>query len=306
MTTGVVVMAYGTPRSLGDVEAFYTDVRRGRPPSPEQLAQLVGRYAAIGGVSPLNDRTAAQVRALGAALDALAPGAYRVAYGAKHARPSLEEAVDALADEQVDGIVGLVLAPHFSRLSVGEYLERAERRAAARGVGFAGVASWHDDPALVEVLGERVAAERSALVARVGEPVEVVFTAHSLPERILASGDPYPDQLAETATLVAAAAGVDHHRIAWQSAGRTAEAWLRPDILEVLPVLAAAGATGVLVCPAGFTSDHLEVCYDLDVEARAAADRLGLGFARTASVNDEPRVMAALARQVDAAAGSTR
>ena len=303
MTAGVVVMAYGTPGRLEDVEAFYTDVRRGRPPSAEQLEQLVARYRAIGGVSPLNERTAAQVAGLAAQLEARQPGGFAVAYGAKHAEPRIEQAVEALAGHGVDRLVGLVLAPHYARLSVGEYLERAATTAGAAGVAFAGIEHWHDEPALVAVLAERVADERARLVATVGEPVEVVVTAHSLPERILSTGDPYPAQLAETARLVAAAAGLDHHGVAWQSAGRTADTWLGPDILEVLRTLAAQKVAGVVVCPAGFTSDHLEVCYDLDVEARALAERLGLGFARTASLNDEPRVLAALAARVaDAAA----
>ncbi len=298
MTAGVVVMAYGTPGRLEDVEAFYTDVRRGRPPSAEQLEQLVARYRAIGGVSPLNERTAAQVAGLAAQLEARQPGGFAVAYGAKHAEPRIEQAVEALAGHGVDRLVGLVLAPHYARLSVGEYLERAATTARAAGLAFAGIEHWHDEPALVAVLAERVADERARLVAAVGEPVEVVVTAHSLPERIVSTGDPYPAQLAETARLVAAAAGLDHHGVAWQSAGRTADTWLGPDILEVLRTLAAQKVAGVVVCPAGFTSDHLEVCYDLDVEARALAERLGLGFARTASLNDEPRVLAALAARV--------
>ncbi len=298
MTAGVVVMAYGTPGRLEDVEAFYTDVRRGRPPSAEQLEQLVARYRAIGGVSPLNERTAAQVAGLAAQLEARQPGGFAVAYGAKHAEPRIEQAVEALAGHGVDRLVGLVLAPHYARLSVGEYLERAATTAGAAGLAFAGIEHWHDEPALVAVLAERVADERARLVAAVGEPVEVVVTAHSLPERIVSTGDPYPAQLAETARLVAAAAGLDHHGVAWQSAGRTADTWLGPDILEVLRTLAAQKVAGVVVCPAGFTSDHLAVCYDLDVEARALAERLGLGFARTASLNDEPRVLAALAARV--------
>lgn len=302
MRTGVVVMSYGTPERLEDVEAFYTDVRRGRPPSAEQLAALTERYRAIGGVSPLGQRTAAQLDALHGALEAAEPGRYLVRSGAKHARPKIEEAVDALAAGGADQLVGLVLAPHYSRLSVGEYVERARTRAAAHGLPAAFVEDWHDEPALVEALADRVRRGVADLLARTGEPLEVVFTAHSLPERILASGDPYPGQLAETARLVAAAAGLVHHRTAWQSAGRTGEAWLGPDILEVLARLAADGVVSVLVCPAGFTSDHLEVLYDLDIEARQLAERLGTGFARTPSLNDDAQVMAALARRVAAAA----
>lgn len=303
MTTGVVVMAHGTPAGLEDVEAFYTDVRRGRPPAPEQLETLVARYRAIGGLSPLNERSAAQVAALAGALEALEPGGYLVRYGAKHARPRIEDAVGDLAALGATRLVGLVLAPHYSALSVGEYLGRAREAARAASLPASFVEHWHDDEALVAVLAERVRAGAGELLERSGPPLEVLFTAHSLPERILAAGDPYPGQLAETARLVAGAAGVERWRTAWQSAGRTSEAWLGPDVTAVLGELAGDGVASVLVCPAGFTSDHLEVCYDLDVEAARRARELGLGFARTPSVNDEPKVMASLAARIAAAAG---
>ena len=162
---------------------------------------------------------------------------------------------------------------------------------------------WHDDPVLVEVLAERVLEAIASLGRSPGEPpddagLEVCFTAHSLPVRILAEGDPYPSQLERTAGLVAARAGLAHHRVGWQSAGRTPEPWIGPDVLELLRTLAAEGYEAVVVCPAGFTSDHLEVLYDLDVEARRLAEELGVAFARTASLNDEPRVAGALAARV--------
>lgn len=299
MSTGVLVMAYGTPRDLDDVEGFYTDVRRGRPPSEAQLTALVDRYRAIGGVSPLNERTAAQAAALERALVALgAPGDYVLRYGAKHAHPNIEEAVEGLSAAGSDQLVGLVLAPHYSSLSIGEYLARAAKRAGELDMAYGFVEAWYDEPALVDALAERVRAGATDLVTRHGEPLEVVFTAHSLPERIRSTDDPYPAQLAETARLVAAAANIRRYRTGWQSAGRTAEAWLGPDITEILPALAEEGVASVLVCPAGFTSDHLEILYDLDIEASALARRLGVGFARTASLNDDPAVMGALARRI--------
>lgn len=300
MTTGVVVMAYGTPASADDVEAFYTDIRRGHPPSPEQLADLQRRYDAIGGVSPLAARTAAQVGALGQALETAVPGHYLVAYGAKHSAPKIEQAVDSLADQGVEAIVGLVLAPHFSALSVGEYLARARERAAARHLPVGGIERWGANPVLIEVLAERTLAAIASL-DRSPADVEVLVTAHSLPVRILDSGDPYPGEFSETASLVAERAGLPRWRIGWQSAGRTTEEWLGPDILDELADLASAGTTAVVVCPAGFTSDHLEVCYDLDIEAGARAAELGLAFARTASLNDDRRIAMALAQLVIAA-----
>lgn len=303
--TGVLVMAYGAPRDADDVLAYYTDIRRGRPPTDDQLADLVRRYAAIGGVSPLAERTAAQVAAVAGALAELAPGTFTVVHGTKHAHPKIEEAVDELAGMGVERLVGLVLAPHYSALSVGEYLARAASRAAGHGIEAVFVERWHDDPVLVEVLAERVGEAVASLGVGPGEHLELVVSAHSLPERILAMGDRYPEELHETAELVAARSGVAHFRTGWQSAGRTPEPWLGPDILELLAVLSREGVDAVVVCPAGFTSDHLEVLYDLDVEASRAAAELGIRFARTASLNDEPRVAAALARHVQRLATST-
>ena len=296
----VLLMAYGTPSRPEDVEAYYTDIRRGRPPSAEQLADLVRRYDAIGGISPLADRTEAQRARLQAALDDLAPGRFEVVLGFKHVDPFIEDAVTDLRERGVERIVGLVLAPHYSALSVGEYLDRA--RSTAGDTPFAAVESWATEPAYVTFLA---AAVQSSL-ASLPEGTKVLFTAHSLPERVRALGDPYVEELRATAEAVAAAAGLapwSQWATAWQSAGRTPEPWLGPDILQVIAELAGTGrGTGILVCPCGFVADHLEVLYDLDVEARQAAERAGLAFARTAVVNDDPAVLAALAARVVAAA----
>jgi ferrochelatase len=298
VTFAVVVMAYGTPASAADVEAYYTDVRRGRPPTPEQLAELVGRYAAIGGVSPLTERTQAQITALGTALERAAPGRYRLYYGAKHADPKIEAAIRAAAADGVDGVVGLVLAPHFSALSVGEYLERAAATAAEIGLPARFLERYGADATLIELLAARVLAARDRLPAAERDDALVLFSAHSLPSRILELGDPYPEELAETARLVAAAAELTHFQTAWQSAGRTAEPWLGPDLADQFAELAAKGTRAVVVCPAGFTSEHLEVLYDLDILAAARAREAGLHFVRTAALDDDPRLAALLARRV--------
>jgi ferrochelatase len=305
---GVLVMAYGTPSGPQEIAAFYTDVRRGRPPSAEQLADLERRYRAIGGVSPLAARTAAQAAGIARALEAVRPGVFRVALGLKHAPPRIEDGIRLLAHAGARRLVGVVLAPHYSRLSVGEYEERAAAAARQVDLSFAMVRHWHDHPVLVELLARRVRDARARLEEVAGETlgdedVELVVSAHSLPARILDTDDPYPDQLAETARLVAQASGMTRWRTAWQSAGRTAEPWLGPDVLEVLRTLAADGRRAVVVCPAGFTSDHLEVCYDLDIEASAVAEASGLLFARTASLNDDPALCAALAELAALAAG---
>jgi ferrochelatase len=301
MTTGVVLMAYGSPSSREDVEAFYTDIRRGRPPSAEQLTDLLRRYDAIGGLSPLTARTEAQRDGLQSALDARGSGRFRVVLGYRHTDPRIEDAVAELAATGVTRAVGLVLAPHYSALSVGQYLDRFRDAAAAHGLEAAAIERWGLDDAYVAFEAGAVVHELQQLPER----TKVVFTAHSLPRRILADGDPYPVEVRTTAEAVASRVGLAQWAgwcTAWQSAGRTGEAWLGPDILQVITDLAASdGSAGVLVCPCGFVADHLEVLYDLDIEARRHAARRGLAFARTACVNDDPAVLGALADRILAA-----
>ncbi len=308
---GVVLMAYGTPRNRHDVLPYYTDIRRGRPPTEEQLAELIARYEAIapeGGdvLSPLAQRTEAQREALQRALDAAAPGTYRVELGLKHASPSIESAVQDLAADGVRRIVGLVLAPHWSAFSVGQYHERLRAAAQPLGMEVATIDSWATEPAFLDFLASDLRARLAAMAADGVEDVKVLFTAHSLPQRILTSGDPYPIELRATAEAVAERAGLGSwHRwaIAWQSAGRTPEPWLGPDVLAVIDDLAgsendAGRRRGVVVCACGFVADHLEVLYDVDIEAAHRAAAGGLAFARTACVNDDAEVMAALAARV--------
>ncbi len=298
MTTrsGLVVMAYGTPGTPADIEAYYTHIRRGRPPEPAQLAELTARYDAIGGTSPLAARTEAQRLALAATLDARQPGRWSVVLGQKHAPPFIEDAVATLAAAGIDEVVGLVLAPHFSRASVGEYQARLTDAATTAGLRSAAIEHWHLEPAYVDFLARAVVDALADLPAA----TRVVFTAHSLPERVLVD-DPYPEQLAASAAATAAAAGLTEDRwsLGWQSAGRTPDPWRGPDILAVLDELAADPAVeACLVCPQGFVSDHLEVVYDLDIEAARHADGLGLGFARTRVLNDDDATMQALADRV--------
>jgi ferrochelatase len=286
-------MAYGTPAARGEVEAYYTHIRRGRPPEADQLRDLLDRYEAIGGLSPLRRITEAQVAAID---DALGEG-WLVAGGYKHAAPFIEDGVSELAGAGVDRIVGLVLAPHFSRGSVGEYGVRMEAAAAEHGVDSVLVPSWHDVPAWLDFQATAVGDALAALPER----TKVLFTAHSLPERVLVD-DPYPDELRASATAIAERAGLARWAgwsVAWQSAGRTADAWRGPDIGEVIDDLAATGrADGVLVCPQGFTADHLEVLFDLDVQAAQHAAEAGLAFARTRSVNADATVLSAVAGRV--------
>lgn len=304
MTLGVLLMAYGTPRRTEEVAAYYTHMRGGRPPSPERLAELQRRYAAIGGQSPLFQITQAQAAGLQAALDGRRPGRFQVATGMKHAAPFIEEAVPALLAEGVSAVVGLVLAPHYSALSVGEYHQRAAAAVdrATPGLPYLPVRSWHLAPAFLDVLATRVGDTLAQLPAPEREEALVVFSAHSLPTRTRAMGDPYPDQVAETGAAVAARVGLARWTTAWQSASTTGEPWLGPDLLEVIGAAREQGRPAVVSCPCGFTADHLEILYDIDIEAQAAARRLGVRLLRTPSPNADPDFCGALADVVEQAA----
>ena len=302
LKTAVLLMAYGTPRSREEILPYYTDIRRGRPPTEEQLSDLTARYEAIGGLSPLAALTEAQRDALQTALNNIAPNTYHVALGLKHAAPMIEDAVQQLAKEGFTKIVALVLAPHFSSFSIGQYIDRATTAATPHGISVVGITSWATEEAFIDFL----AADMSAKLATMPAATHVLFTAHSLPQRIIDAGDPYPAELRSTAVAVAAKVGLTENTqwsIAWQSAGRTPEPWIGPDILDVIDQLATQStpATGVLVSACGFVADHLEVLFDLDIEASHRAEQHGLAFARTECVNDNGAIMNALAHRVHAA-----
>jgi len=312
---GVVLMAYGTPRGPEEIEPYYTDIRRGRPPTPEALADLVDRYDAIGGISPLAVLTEQQRDALQAALDEQAPDRFHVTLGLKHADPKVEAGASELTHAGYGSIVGLVLAPHYSSYSIGQYLQRARDGVEQAGgsTPVHGIESWATEPEFVRFLADDLRSRHDAMTSALADAddergVRVVFTAHSLPMRIIDAGDPYPDELRSTAEAVAAELRLtegDDWMIGWQSAGRTPEPWIGPDILDVIDELGAdPGVGGVIVSACGFVADHLEVLYDLDIEARHRADDVGLLFDRTACVNDDADVMSALAaRVIEAASG---
>lgn len=297
--TGVLVMAYGTPASRAEVADYYTRIRHGRPPSAEQLDDLVRRYDAIGGTSPLAERTDAQVRALAAELERRRPGGFDVRLGTKYADPSIEDTAAGFVRDGIERVVGLVLAPHGSSMSTGEYFARA--RAALGDTNLVSIPHWYDAPGFAELLARRVRAAMENLPAPPDDTL-VIFTAHSLPARILDEGDTYPEQVAASAAAVAAVAGIDHFEVAWQSAARTPEPWIGPDILEVLAGLPRRGVDRVVICPIGFVSEHLEVLYDIDIAAREAADAHGVAMVRTRSLDDDPAFVALLASVTEAAA----
>lgn len=294
---GVLVMAYGTPRSLDEVEEYYTDIRRGRPPTQELLDELTDRYRSIGGHSPLYEITQAQARGIEQRTGV------KAYLGQKHAAPFIPDAVRAMAGDGVDHVVGLVLAPHFSSMSIGDYERRTH--AAAEEIGWRGrievVQSWHLEDGYLAFLTQSLDEALARIPEGARDKTKVLFTAHSLPARILESGDPYPEQLRETADAVAQRSELPAYDIAWQSAGRTRDPWIGPDVLDVMKEVHGEGWQGIVVCPCGFVSDHLEVLYDVDIECKQLADDLGIAFARADSPNDDPAFLDTLARVVETA-----
>ncbi|MGH2349457.1 MAG: ferrochelatase [bacterium] len=293
MNRGVLLMAYGSPATLDEVPAYFTHIRGGRPPSEAAVEELRDRYRAIGGTSPLRAMTASQAAKLEAALRARGHGA-PVTVGMKHSSPFIADAVRAMADSGIRSATALALAPHYSRISVAGYFSTAAEAAAVHGVALRTVESWHDHPGFIDALAHRL---RAAPV-QTSHPA-IIFTAHSLPQRILSWNDPYPRQLRRTAELVASAAGITRWRFAYQSASHTGEPWLGPDLVETLLGLVREGVEEVVVCPVGFVADHLEVLYDIDVEAQTAAVGLGLRLVRAPSLNDGDDFIAALADLVE-------
>jgi ferrochelatase len=277
-------MAYGSPERLHDVPAYYADIRGGRPINPELLDDLVERYRALGieDGSPLNAITEETRAALERELRDVP-----VYTGMKHWQPRIADAVEHALAAGARTIVGLVLAPHYSRLSIGGYKEQLDAAVNGRAdVSF--VDSWHDDDGFVAVLADRVR----------GSDAHVIFTAHSLPARILGEGDPYKEQLLETSQLVADRADLREWSFSFQSESATGEPWLGPDILEHLEELHERGVDSVLVCPVGFVADHLEIRWDLDHEAAEKAAELGMRFARVEMPNADPQFVQVLARLV--------
>ena len=310
---GVLVMAYGTASGPDDVERYYTDIRGGRPPTPEHLHELRERYAAIGNRFPLLEITRQQAEGLERELNLEDPGGFRAYLGMKHSPPFIAEAVGRMRADGVERAIGVVMAPHWSGMSVESYIERVRTETGDGPPSFTFVRSYHDHPGFVSFLSARVAEAFGRLTPSERDGATVIFSAHSLPVRELADGSlrclrcrmcedscRYRDGLAETADLVAAELGLARHTIAWQSAGRTDDPWWGPPIEDVIAELASEGCPAVVVCSAGFVADHLEILYDLDVEAKAIADQAGMRLVRTEMPNADPafaRVLADVVRK---------
>ena len=305
---GVLVMAYGTANGPEDIERYYTDIRGGRAPSPAHLADLRARYEAIGNVFPLLDTTRLQAEGLVARLsDEGTP--FRPFLGMKHSPPFIPEAVAQMRDEGVERAVGIVMAPHWSGMSVETYVERVLAAVANQGGGpaFSFVREYGAHPAFVRFLAARVAGALEDVPPAERSAAQVLFTAHSLPTRVVEDGSlrcktctcegscRYRGGLQQTADLVAGALGLESYGIAWQSAGRTSDPWWGPPVEESILHAAAVGHPAVVVCSAGFVADHLETLYDLDIEAKAIAEEAGIRFARTEMPNDDPAFLEVLA-----------
>ena len=303
---GVLLMAYGTPEHLSEVEPYYRDILGGREPSPEAVATLVERYRAVGGGTPLLEITRSVADLLEQRLNRDGGDAsWRVYVGMKHWHPYIAEAVKSIVADGLDELVALPLAPHYSRMSTGGYRDAVKRSMAqdssSQPTWF--IESWHANPQFTALIAQRI---RDALVRSNAAPpdVEVLFTAHSLPARIIDEGDRYPQELAESAAAVAQAAGIASWRFAYQSAAKTGTPWLRPDILESIKQIAREGGKNVLVVPFGFVCDHLEILFDVDITAKRAAEDLSVRFSRIEMPNNSPDFVEALYDIVASGAGA--
>ena len=303
MTTreiAVLVMAYGGPLSLDDVEPYLLDVRGGRHTPKELVEEVRHRYALIGGRSPLLDITTAQARALEERLNAEGgPYRFRAYVGMRHWHPYIREAVARIVADGWREVVAIAMAPHYSRMSIGAYIRAVEEALAELGaqLSVTYVRHWGNHPLFVQAVAEKVRAALARFPEGAREHVFLLFTAHSLPAAIVEQGDPYEAQLLESARLVAEAAHIppERWRFCYQSAGASNAKWLGPDIGDVIEELAGAGHTNVLVVPVGFVADHVEILYDIDIEARQVAEAHGIRLERTESLNTSPLFIQALA-----------
>ncbi len=301
--TGILLLAYGTPESLDDIEPYFTHIRGGRPPSPEALANLRERYRLVGGRTPLKDLTFATADRLQARLDAEAPGQYRLFVGMKHWHPFIAEAVPQIAAAGIRDVVALVLAPHYSKMSVGGYRAYLDQANAAldQPLQVTFIERWHDHPGFRRLIADRIVAARAELPPDMHNEALVLFSAHSLPERILAWSDPYPAELRESAMGIASLLGLADWRLCYQSAGMSGEPWLGPDILDYLEELHGEGVRAVVSAPFGFVADHLEVLWDIDHEAQEKAAELGIELRRIRMPNADDEFVAVLADIIGAA-----
>jgi ferrochelatase len=297
-TMGLLVMAYGTPNKEADIERYYTHIRRGRKPSEEQLADLTGRYQAIGGISPLAKITENQAQGLCDRLNEVQDEIdFKLYIGLKHIEPFLEDAVAEMHKDGITEAVSMVLAPHFSTFSIKSYNGRIKEEAEKLGnLTITSIESWYNEPKFIQYWNDKISAAFAAMTEVQRAKACLIVSAHSLPEKIKELGDPYPDQLQETADLIAQAAGVENYAIGWQSAGQTPEPWIGPDVQDLTRELGEQkGYTTFVYTPVGFVAEHLEVLYDNDYECKVVCDEIGATYVRPAMPNDQPQFIDAMA-----------
>lgn len=297
---GVLLMAYGGPESLAEIPGYLADIRDGRPTTPAVLAEITRNYEAIGGRSPIAELTRRQAEGIERTLNpAGMPQRFRVYVGMRHWSPWIEETVGRMSVDGIDRAVSMVLAPHFSGMSIARYQAKiADGLSMYRtNIDFAHVDSYHTAPGLIAALADRVLAGIARWPEAERDSVHVIFSAHSLPERIIRAGDPYDAQVHETAQLVAQSAGIPSDRWSWsyQSAGRSPEPWLGPTYPDHLAALAARGIRNIVSVPVGFVCDHVEILYDIDIDAQRVARELGMHLERPPSLNDDPQFVKQLA-----------
>ena len=285
-----MVMAYGTPSSEEEIAPYLTGIRHGRPPSPEAVEELKQRYKRIGGHSPLLEITNAQASALQEKLNADGLRA-RVYVGMRHWHPYIKESVQKILQEGQKKLVALALAPHYSRLSIGEYRQALDEAISRSPIRVDFVEGWSDNPVFHQAVAEKAREALSKFPSAAN--VDVIFTAHSLPERILESNDRYPAQLRASSQAVADLLELNRWSLAYQSAGMTGEKWLGPDLAQELG--SHPMGSNILIVPIGFVADHLEILYDIDLEAQEFANHHGLKLVRAESLNASPTLIRALA-----------
>lgn len=295
-------MAYGGPDKIEDVEPFLADIRGGRPTSQELIDEITKRYEAIGGRSPILEITTAQAKSIERELNASDDDhEYKAYVGMRHWNPYISDVVPEMLQDGVDIIAGAVMAPHFSRMSVGAYMGKLDKAIhdAGADVPVARVESWKAEPAFISAVAQKVKeALAEKFPGKSNDEVLVLFTAHSLPARILESGDPYREEILESVDLVAKEVGLTNYQFAFQSQGATADPWLGPSVEETLEEMKAKGQTELLLVPIGFVCDHVEVLFDVDIEHREQAEELGIRLERTEMLNDDPGLAKAVASAV--------
>ncbi|WP_407271645.1 ferrochelatase [Radiobacillus sp. PE A8.2] len=298
---GLLVMAYGTPYKEEDIERYYTDIRHGRKPTPEMLQDLTDRYRAIGGISPLAEITEKQAKALEAKLNEVQDEVEFVQYlGLKHIEPFIEDAVQQMVADGIEEAVSIVLAPHYSTFSVKSYNGRAQKEAEKLGnLTITSVESWYDEPGFIKYWSDAIEAIYANMDEQEKSKACLVVSAHSLPEKIIQNGDPYPDQLKRTAELISEATGITNYAIGWQSEGNTPDPWLGPDVQDLTRELyEQKGYRSFVYAPVGFVADHLEVLFDNDYECKVVCDELGANYHRPPMPNAEPQFIATLSKVI--------